>query len=99
MSAEERYFEIQILNEALTERFSSEMFVYSSVASRAAAEVCLLGDSATMEGNPCSNCRIMSCPCTHDIPAKVEGSSLAPSGFVLIYSVEAGPQEQVGTHK
>ncbi|SJL11421.1 uncharacterized protein ARMOST_14824 [Armillaria ostoyae] len=30
-------------------------------------------DSATMEGKPCSNCRIMSCTCTHNIPAKKRG--------------------------
>ncbi|KAK0203884.1 fungal-specific transcription factor domain-containing protein [Desarmillaria ectypa] len=30
-------------------------------------------DSATMEGNSCSNCRIMNCPCTHNIPAKKRG--------------------------
>ncbi|KAK0454126.1 fungal-specific transcription factor domain-containing protein [Desarmillaria tabescens] len=30
-------------------------------------------DSATMEGGSCSNCRIMNCPCTHNIPAKKRG--------------------------
>ncbi|KAG7448428.1 uncharacterized protein BT62DRAFT_929521 [Guyanagaster necrorhizus] len=30
-------------------------------------------DSATTEGNSCSNCRIMKCPCTHNIPAKKRG--------------------------